>query len=277
MLCQGQRGILEWRFPHPGPVHVPRPPVRVHRARLAGLLRGRRDERARRRPPSRARGRLPAWLLGLVPLLLIVAAVGAFAALGGPGLGERRGPPVEELAVERTVLEPGRDRADRAQRRPRRGLDRAGACQRRVRAVHAAPRSRSAAWRRATVRIAQPWVEGEAYEVALLTSTGGRSRTRSPSPSRRPPTDARLLRADGAARALRRRDPGRARDALAAVDPADPAGAGCAASWRSRSGCSAFLAIDATLEGFELAGEGSQAFGGAALVLARRGRSPTCC
>ena len=37
-------------------------------------------------------------------------------------------------------------------------------------------------------------------------------------------------------------------------------------------GLLAFLAIDATLEGFELAGEGSQAFGGAALVLDRRGR-----
>jgi len=46
----------------------------------------------------------PVWLLGLVPLALIVAAVALFAALGGPGLGERRGPPVEELAVERTVL-----------------------------------------------------------------------------------------------------------------------------------------------------------------------------
>ena len=41
MLCQGQRGILEWRFAYPGPLHVPRPSVRVHRARLAGLLRGR--------------------------------------------------------------------------------------------------------------------------------------------------------------------------------------------------------------------------------------------
>ena len=36
-------------------------------------------------------------------------------------------------------------------------------------------------------------------------------------------------------------------------------------------GLLAFLAIDATLEGLELAGEGSQAFGGAALVLDRRG------
>ena len=50
---------------------------------------------------------LPAWLLGLVPLVLILAAVGAFVALDGPGLAERRGPPAEELAVERTVLEPG--------------------------------------------------------------------------------------------------------------------------------------------------------------------------
>ena len=51
--------------------------------------------------------RRPAWLLGVVPLVLIALAVGLFAALGAPGLGERRGPPVEELAVERTVLEPG--------------------------------------------------------------------------------------------------------------------------------------------------------------------------
>ena len=42
-------------------------------------------------------------------------------------------------------------------------------------------------------------------------------------------------------------------------------------------GLLAFLAIDATLEGFELAGEGSQAFGGARARAARRARSPTCC
>ena len=38
-----------------------------------------------------------------------------------------------------------------------------------------------------------------------------------------------------------------------------------------------FLAIDATLEGIELAAEGSQAFGGPALVLRRRASCPTCC
>jgi hypothetical protein len=47
------------------------------------------------------------WLLGLLPLLAIAIAVAVFAALGGPGLGDRTGPPVEELAVERTVLHPG--------------------------------------------------------------------------------------------------------------------------------------------------------------------------
>jgi ZIP family zinc transporter len=47
------------------------------------------------------------WLLGGVPLAIIVAAIAIFAALGGPGLGERTGPPVEELAVEKTELRPG--------------------------------------------------------------------------------------------------------------------------------------------------------------------------
>jgi ZIP family zinc transporter len=51
--------------------------------------------------------RLPAWALGAIPLLLIVAALGTLLAVGGETLGERPGPPVEELAVERTVLRPG--------------------------------------------------------------------------------------------------------------------------------------------------------------------------
>ena len=50
---------------------------------------------------------MPRWLLGVAPLALVVAGLAAFALLDGPGLGERRGPPVEELAVERTVLRPG--------------------------------------------------------------------------------------------------------------------------------------------------------------------------
>ena len=51
--------------------------------------------------------KVPAWVLGLVPLLLVVGGVVLFMVLDAPGLGERRGPPAEELAVERTVLTPG--------------------------------------------------------------------------------------------------------------------------------------------------------------------------
>jgi len=63
--------------------------------------------------PAPGRGRLgaldraPAWALAIVPLVLIIGALSAFAAFGGSTLGERVGPAVEELAVERTVLRPG--------------------------------------------------------------------------------------------------------------------------------------------------------------------------
>ncbi len=58
--------------------------------------------------PSSRLERLPAWTLALVPLVLIIGALGAFAAFGSSTLGDRVGPPAEELAVERTVLHPGK-------------------------------------------------------------------------------------------------------------------------------------------------------------------------
>jgi hypothetical protein len=50
---------------------------------------------------------VPKWALGLVPLALIAAALVALLTVGGDTLGERRGPPAEDLAVEQTVLRPG--------------------------------------------------------------------------------------------------------------------------------------------------------------------------
>ncbi|HKG03578.1 MAG TPA: ZIP family metal transporter, partial [Conexibacter sp.] len=117
-------------------------------------------------------GGLPTWLLGLGPLLLIVAAIGAFAVLGGPGLGDRRGPPAEELAVEKTVLHPGtieltvrNDGADAvtvAQAQVNDAFVQFSGAERPIGRLDSA-----------TVRLQQPWVEGEAYEVALVTSSGG--------------------------------------------------------------------------------------------------------
>ena len=57
-------------------------------------------ERSSRKP-------LPVWLLGLIPFVLIVVALVALLTVGGDTLGERVGPPVEDIAVERTVLRPG--------------------------------------------------------------------------------------------------------------------------------------------------------------------------
>ena len=129
---------------------------------------------------------MPRWLLGVGPLVLVAVAVAAFALLDGPGLGERRGPPVEELAIERTVLRPGRHRAHRAQRRARRGDDRAGAGQRRVRAVH----------RRGGRRSAAPGHRDRAPAAAVGRGRGLRGGA-----------------ADVGGRDDRARDPGRGRDA----------------------------------------------------------------
>jgi len=210
------------------------------------------------------RKRAPTWLLGVGPLLLILIGIAAFAALGGPGLGERRGPPAEQLVVERTVLKPGTIaltlRND--------GPDPVTIAQAQVNDAFAqftGPDGPIGRLERATVTVRQPWIEGEAYEVVLLTASGG--------------TIAHAI------------------DVAVATPEADLSFFGLMAllgvyvgvipvalgmlwlpwvrrvpPWAMRAlmaltvGLLAFLAVDATFEGFELAGEGSQAFGGAALV-----------
>jgi zinc transporter ZupT len=209
--------------------------------------------------------RLPTWLLGLLPLLLIIAAVGVFAVLDGPGLADRRGPPAEELAVDKTVLRPGvieltvRNDGPDAVRIAQAQVNDAfvqfdGADQ---------PIGRLET---ATVRLRQPWVEGEAYEVALVTSSGGTVAHEIPVAVQTPDTDVSFF----ALMALLGVYVGVIPIALGMlwlpwVRRIPPA-------WLRRLmaltvGLLSFLAIDTTLEGFELAGEGSQAFGGAALVL----------
>jgi zinc transporter, ZIP family len=210
-------------------------------------------------------GRFPAWLLGLIPLLLIALAVGVFAALDGPGLGERRGPPAEELAVEKTVLSPGvieltvrndgPDAVTIAQAQVNDAFVQFSGAERPIGRLDTA-----------TVRLQQPWVEGEAYEVVLLTSSGGTIAHEIPVAVETPANDVSFF---GLMALLgfyvgvipialgmlwlpwvRRIPPSWLRAVMAVT-----------------VGLLAFLAIDATLEGFELAGEGSQAFGGALLVL----------
>jgi zinc transporter ZupT len=115
--------------------------------------------------------RPPAWLAALAPLALLAALIGVFVALDAPGL-ERNGIPVEEVAVERTALHPGEIELTLRNDGPDS-----------VRVVQAIVNDGFAAFEqddeelgrldRAKVTIAYPWIEGEAYAVVLLTSTGG--------------------------------------------------------------------------------------------------------
>jgi ZIP family zinc transporter len=208
--------------------------------------------------------RLPGWVLGVVPLALIAIAIGVFLALGSPGVGERRGPPVEELAVEHTKLVPGviemTVRND--------GPDA-------VRIAQVIVNDAFASFTGAdkpighlatdTLKIQQPWIEGEAYSVALLTSAGTTIAHEIPVAVETPAADIGFF---GLMALLgiyvgvipialgmlwmpwiRRIPPAWMRFVMALT-----------------VGLLGFLAIDATLEGLDLGAQGSQAFGGQALV-----------
>lgn len=212
-----------------------------------------------------ARGGLPPWALGLLPLLLIVAAIGAFAALGGPGLGQRAGPPAEELAVERTVIKPGvfelTVRND--------GADAVRVAQVAVNDAFVAFDGGERAIGRLgaeTLRIHQPWVEGESYEISLLLSTGTTITHDIGAAVRTPESNLSFF----ALMALLGVYVGVIPIALGMLwlpwVRRIPAGA-MRVVMALTVGLLAFLGFEALIEGLELAGQGSQAFGGSILVL----------
>ena len=114
--------------------------------------------------------RSPAWLAALLPLVLLGALIGVFIAFDAPGL-ERNGIPVEDVSVERTELHPGEIQLTLQNDGPDA-----------VRIVQAIVNDGFASFTqdddelgrldRSQVAVAYPWIEGEAYEVKLLTSTG---------------------------------------------------------------------------------------------------------
>jgi len=214
------------------------------------------------RTVSRA-GRRSAWLTGLLPLILLGGAIAAFILLDAPGL-QRNGIPVEDIAVERTVLRPGQidvhirnDGPDAVEIRQAVVNDGFVSFTQDDRSLgHLDP---------GTVKIQYPWIEGEAYAVKLITATGGT-------------VDAPI--------------------AVAAETPAADAGffglmaliglyvgvipVAIGMLWLPwvrtidrrwvqflmalTVGLLVFLGIDAVLEGTDFAGSGSQALGGGALV-----------
>jgi zinc transporter, ZIP family len=210
--------------------------------------------RTRRRPP---------WLVGLAPLVVLALAIGLFVALDAPGL-DRIGIPEEELTVERTVLEPGvielhlrNDGADPVRIEQAIVNDGFAAFSQTEEEV-----GRLAA---TEVDVQYPWIEGQAYEVILLTSTGGTIDHAIDVAVETPDADLGfygLMALIGI---------------YVGVIPVAigmlwlPWVRNVDARWirfllAFTVGLLAFLGIDALLEGTELAGTGPEALGGAALV-----------
>lgn len=111
------------------------------------------------------------WIRGLGVAMIIVAALAGLAMLAAQSLPERAGPPIEDIAVERTVLEPGQisltlrnvgpDPVTVAQVFVNDAfVDAAGAEE---------PLGRLDS---ETITLDYPWITGQPYLVSMLTNTG---------------------------------------------------------------------------------------------------------
>ena len=207
----------------------------------------------------------PVWVLGAIPLALIAVALGAFAIFGGPGLGDRTGPPVEELAVERTVLHPGEIELTLRNDGP----DAVDISQVAVNDAFVPFTTSGGAnvgrLGATTIEIPYDWIEGEGYAITLVTSTGGTFSHDIPVAAETPEADASFF---GLMALL---------GLYVGVIPISlgmlwlPFVRRVGAEWLRvliafTIGLLAFLAVDAGLEGIDIADAGPTAFGGAALV-----------
>jgi zinc transporter, ZIP family len=207
--------------------------------------------------------RRPAWLAGLAPLVVLALAIGLFVAFDAPGL-DRIGVPEENLAVERTVLAPGEielhvrnDGADPVEVRQVIVND----------AFAAFDQSNDDIGRLggSTIDVQYPWIEGQAYEVIMLTATGATITHEIEAAVETPNADLGfygLMALIGI---------------YVGVIPVTigmlwlPWMRGVDARWMRfllafTVGLLAFLGVDALLEGTEIADSGPGSFGGAALV-----------
>lgn len=122
--------------------------------------------------PAGARAaRVPLWVLVGGVLGVLVAVLAALALFGGSSLPERAGPPVEELAVERTVLAPGTITLTVRNTGP----DPVQVAQVFVNDAYVdftGPDTPIDRLQSASLVLAVPWHTGQPYTVAMLTSTG---------------------------------------------------------------------------------------------------------
>ena len=209
--------------------------------------------------------RTPTVALAVAALAVVGAALTVVLALAGRTLPERAGPPIEQLTVERSVLTAGAIELTLRNT----GLDAVLVAQVFVNDAFVdftggdAPIGRLAA---DTVRLDYPWQTGQPYEIVVLTSTGAAIPYEVEAAVATPRSDRGLLGLMALLGTyvgiipvalgmlflpvLRRAGPRVVRVVLAVT-----------------VGLLAFLAVDATVEGLDLAGRTGGAFGGAALVV----------
>ena len=252
MQCQGQRGVLEIQFANTGHVHVPRAPVGVRRARLDGLLRGRRLGGGQ--PGDALAGRLGWRLWALVPVLLLALAVGVVVT-SGSSLADLVG---HEPAARGRVRHPagrvlaGRDPDPRPQPAAGRPDDRERQRRRRDRPVHGRrpDDARPAALEhdRRPVRLGR----GRPDHGRRDELDGDRDRRGDPGRDRDAAAVGRRLLRLRAHRAARRAS-SRSRSGCSGCPRCGRrARPGSRRSWRSRPGCSRSSASRRSSEAFEL-------------------------
>lgn len=127
------------------------------------------DAELHRRPP------LPRWLLGIGPLVLIAIVLGLFSLLNAPGLSKLSEgiPPKEEIAVEDIRLTPGQISITVRNEGP----DPVTIAQVNVSdyyAMFTQTRDTMAPLEASTLTVEYNWVDGDPYEIALVTSAGGK-------------------------------------------------------------------------------------------------------
>ncbi|MGY1948712.1 ZIP family metal transporter [Nocardia asiatica] len=115
--------------------------------------------------------RVPAWVSWAGVVLLVAAVLAALGLVGGRALPDRTGPPVEEIAVEHTVLTPGRIELTVRNTGP----DPVTVAQVFVNDAYVDVRGGEepiGRLRTATMDLDYPWQDGQPYLVSMLTSTG---------------------------------------------------------------------------------------------------------
>jgi zinc transporter ZupT len=209
--------------------------------------------------------RVPLWALAGGVIAIIAAVLVTIAVVGDDTLPDRAGPPIEELAVEQTELEP--NKIELTVRNT--GPDPVQVAQVFVADSYVDFQGAEKPIGRLgsdTITLDFPWQEGQPYLISFVTSTGLVIDHQIDAAAETPDTNGDLF----ALMALL--------GLYVGVIPITlgmlllPAMRRFRPTWMRvimavTVGLLAFLAVDATLEGFEIAGESGGAFGGTELVL----------